>query len=114
MSNENIVCSHELIVRFDQLDDGSVNWLVQPSEAVANTTHASFEELAAAGAPLAALGIRALWELLGEKLIGVALERANGYLWKEAYRRLDQQVAGDSFAVEGELASDDEGSVVVH
>jgi len=114
MSNENIVCTHELTVRFDQLDDGSVNWLVQPSEAVANTTHASFEELTEAGAPLAALGIRALWELLGENLIGCALDKANGHLWKAAYLRLDQQVAADSFAVEGELAGDGEESVVVH
>jgi len=111
MSNENIVCTHELTVRFDQLDDGSVNWLVQPSEAVANTTHASFEELTEAGAPLAALGIRALWELLGENLIGFALDKANGQLWKEAYKRLDMQVALGSPAVEGELAGDIEGGV---
>ncbi len=78
MSNENIVCSHELIIRFDQLEDGSVNWLVQPSAAVANTSHASFEELIEAGAPLSALGIKALWELLGEKLIAFALEKAMG------------------------------------
>ena len=114
MSNENIVCSHELTVRFDQLEDGTVNWLVQPSEAVANTTHASFGELAAAGAPLAALGIRALWELLGENLIGFALDKANGHLWKAAFLRLDQQVSPDSLALEGELAGDGEESVVVH
>jgi len=79
-----------------------------------NTTHASFDELAAAGAPLAALGIRALWELLGEDLITLALGKANGHLWKEAFKRLDQQVAADSFAVEGELVGDGEESVVVH
>ena len=114
MSNENIVCTHELTVRFDQLEDGSVNWLVQPSEAVANTTHASFEELTEAGAPLAALGIRALWELLGENLIGFALDKANGHLWKAAFLRLDQQVSPDSLALEGELAGDVDESVVVH
>ncbi len=114
MSNENIVCSHELIVRFDQLEDGTVNWLVQPSAAVANTVDSSFDELTAAGAPLSALGIRALWELLGEKLIAFALDKANGYLWKEAYKRLDQQVTLDSLGVEGELASDAEEAVVVH
>ncbi len=114
MSNENIVCSHELVVRFDQLEDGTVNWLVQPSDAVANTTHASFDELATAGAPLSALGIRALWELLGEKLIAFALDKANGYLWKEAFKQLDQRVALDSFAGEGELAGDAEEAVVVH
>ncbi len=114
MSNENIVCSHELIVRFDQLEDGTVNWLVQPSAAVANTTHASFDELAATGAPLSALGIKALWELLGEKLIGLALGKANGHLWKEAYKRLHLQVSPDSLAVEGEVSSDAEEVVVVH
>jgi hypothetical protein len=29
MSNENIVCSHELVVRFDQFEDGTVSWIVQ-------------------------------------------------------------------------------------
>ena len=114
MSDKNIVCSHELVIRFDQLEDGSVNWLIQPSAAVASTTHASFEELAEAGAPLSALGIKALFELLGEKLIAFALDKANGYLWKDAYKRLDQQVAHDSFAGEGELASDADESKVIH
>ena len=114
MSNENIVCSHELIVKFDQCEDGTVSWLIQPSDAIANTTHASFDELVKAGAPLSALGIRALWELLGEKLITFALDKANGHLWKGAYRRLDEQVAFESLDVEGELTSDAEEGVVVH
>ena len=114
MSNENIVCSHELVVRLDQLEDGTVNWLVQPSEAVANTTHASFDEMVDAGAPLSALGIRALWELMGDKLVHLALEQANGYLWKSAYRQLLQQAALDAWPVEGELVSDAEDAVVIH
>mgnify|MGYP001550869188 CR=1 FL=1 len=85
MSNENIVCSHELVVRFDQLKDGSLNWLIQPDEAVENTSHASFDELAEAGAPLSAMGIRALWEMLRENLVFLALEQANGHIWKAGY-----------------------------
>ena len=114
MSNENIVCSHELVVRLDQLEDGTVNWLVQPSEAIANTTHASFDEMVDAGAPLSALGIRALWELMGDKLVHLALEQANGYLWKSAYRQLTQQAALETSPVEGELVSDAEDAVVIH
>ena len=114
MSNENIVYSHELTVRLDQMEDGTVNWLVQPDTAVENTSHASLDELAVAGAPLSALGIRVLWEMLGENLIFLALERANGHLWKRAFNELQQHLADDPFAVEGELAGDAEEPVVVH
>ena len=114
MSTKDIVCSHELVITFDQLEDGSVNWLVKPSAAVASTSHASFEELVEAGAPLSALGIRALRELLSDNLITFALDRANGFLWKGAYKRLDQQVAPNSLTVEGELVSDVEESTVIH
>ena len=114
MSNENIVCSHELTVRFDQLEDGSVNWLVQPNEAVANTTHASFEELTAAGAPLAALGIRALWELLGENMVELALDRANNYLLRDYFRQLEQLSLPELEDIEGTVVSDSEESAVIH
>ena len=113
MSNENIVCSHELVVRFDQLEDGSVNWLVQPDASIEDTSHASFDELAAAGAPLSAMGIRALWELLGENLVFLALEKANGYLWKELYRlQRQQRLPGPD--VDGLVGGEAGEGVVVH
>ena len=114
MSNANIVCTHELTVTLDQLEDGTVNWLIQPDEKVESTSHASYDELAVAGAPLAALGIRALWEMLQNNLIYLALEQANGHLWKEAYNRLEQQIGFDPFALEGELAADAEEPAIVH
>lgn len=114
MSTKDIVCTHKLVIKFDQLEDGSVNWHVKPSAAITNTSHASFEELVEAGAPLSALGIRALRELLSDNLITFALDRANGFLWKDAYKCLDQQEAPDSLTVEGELVSDVEESRVVH
>ena len=83
MSNEKAIYSHELTIRFDQDADSVVSWTVQTDDAVANTCHASYDELARAGAPLAALGIRALFDLLGEDMIHLALYKANGYLWKE-------------------------------
>ena len=84
MSNENIVCSHELVVRFDQLEDGTVNWLVQADAAIESTSHASFDELARAGAPLAALGIRALSELIHPDIINAALNTGNMHVWRRA------------------------------
>ena len=87
MSNENIVCSHELLVRFDQSDDGGVTWYVLPDESVRQTRQISYDDLAAAGIPLSALGVRVLSELLVENLIQLALDKANGYLWKECYRK---------------------------
>ncbi|MDX2427891.1 MAG: hypothetical protein QNK22_04305 [Xanthomonadales bacterium] len=114
MSNENIVCSHELVVRFDQLDDGTVNWLVQADAAIENTNHASFDELVKSGAPLAALGIRALSELIHPDIINAALSKGNMHLWKECYLQLIEQVSPDSHAVEGELAGDADNVVAIH
>ncbi len=51
MSNENIVYSNELVVRFEQDAEGAVNWIVKPDAAVDSTSHATLDELARAGAP---------------------------------------------------------------
>ena len=114
MSNENIVCSHELVVRFDQLEDGTVSWIVQADAAIENTNHASFDELAKSGAPLAALGIRALSELIHPDIINAALSKGNMHLWKECYLQVIEQVSPDSHAVEGELAGDADNVVAIH
>ena len=112
MSNENIVCSHELVIRFDQLEDNTVNWIVQADAAIENTMHASLDELAKSGAPLAALGIRALSDLLHPDIINAALSTGNMHLWKECYLRLSEQVCLDSPAIDGELVADE--AVVIH
>ncbi len=114
MSNVNVVCSHQLVVRFDQLEDGTVDWFVNADAAIESTTHASFDELARAGAPLAALGIRALWELVYPEIINAALNTGNMHVWKECYLRLSKQVSPDSRAIEGVLARDADDGVVIH
>ena len=114
MSNENIVCSHQLVIRFDQLEDNTVNWIVQADAAIENTKHASLDELAKSGAPLAALGIRALSELLHPDIIKAALSTGNMHLWKECYLRLSEQVSPGTSSIEGELGRDADEAVVVH
>ena len=114
MSNNNVVLSHELTIRFDQDADNVVSWTVQADDAVANTCHASFEELVEAGAPLAALGIRALFDLLGEDLIRLVLDKANGYLWKECFRLQSQRCLPGADDVDAALVCDPEEGVVIH
>ena len=114
MSNEKAIYSHQLVVRFDQDADNVVSWIVQTDDAVANTCHASYDELAGAGAPLAALGIRALFDLLGEDMINLVLDKANGYLWKECYRLQGQQCLPGSDDIDGTVVGDSEEGVVVH
>ncbi len=114
MSNENIVYANELTVRFEQDENGTVSWSVKPDAAVDQTSHASFDELAQAGAPLSALATRALWELLYQEIIAVALDRGNMYLWKDCYRQLQNQTQVDSRTIEGELVSDAAEAIVIH
>jgi len=114
MSNENIVCSHELVIRFEQLEDNTVNWIVQADETVEKTSFASLDELACAGAPLAALGVRALSDLIHPDIIKAALDVGNMHLWKEYYLRLSEQVSPASHAIEGELAVKSDEAIVIH
>jgi len=114
MSNKKAVFSHQLVVRFDDDDDGRVSWTVRPDNVILDTMNASYEELAEAGVPLAALGIRALWELLGENLVVLALDRANNYLLKDRFRRLEQLSLPESDDIEGTVVSDSEENAVIH
>ena len=77
MSNEKVLCSHELVIRFDQHADNRVSWHVIPDEEVQNSQDLSLTDLAECNAPLAALGIRALWKLCMDGLIFNSLEQAN-------------------------------------
>lgn len=78
MSEEKVLCSHVLTIRFDQLEDNRVNWYIEPDALVATTERFGLIDLAECGAPLAAMGIRALWKLCVDGLVYHALEQANG------------------------------------
>ena len=77
MSDEKVLCSHVLTIRFDQLEDNRVNWYIQPDEQIGSTQSLSLIDLAECNAPLAAMGIRALWKLCADGLVFNALEQAN-------------------------------------
>ena len=57
MSSKEIVHSHQLVITFNQNENAQVFWEIAPDNAVDKTREASYEQLAKAGAPLAALGI---------------------------------------------------------
>lgn len=77
MSEEKVLCSNVLTIRFDQLEDNRVNWYIEPDDKVWDTQALSLIDLAERGAPLSALGIRALWKLCIDGLVFNALEQAN-------------------------------------
>jgi hypothetical protein len=114
MSNDKAVFSHELVVRFEEDGDRQINWTVRPDSAILNTLDASLEELVEEGAPLAALGIRALWELLGENMVVLALDRANNYLLMDYFKGLKQSSLPELDDIEGTVVSDPEENALVH
>jgi hypothetical protein len=87
MSDSRVVTSHVLTVRFDQLEDNSIQWYVEPDNQVHRTGNLSMLDLAECGAPLAAMGIRALWKMCIDGLVHNALEQAND-VHAAAMRRL--------------------------
>lgn len=78
MSEENVLSTYELVIRFDQHEGNRVTWYIEPDEEVWKTRSLGLIDLAECGAPLAALGIRALWKLCADGLVFNALEQANG------------------------------------
>jgi len=87
MSEERVVCSHHLSIRFDQLEGNRVNWYVEPDDEVLKSQGLSLIDLAECGAPLSALGIRALWKLCIDGLVFNALEQASS-IQSEVSKRL--------------------------
>ena len=87
MSEEKVLCSHELVIRFDQLENNQVNWYVIPDEKVLNTQSLSLIDLAECRAPLSAMGIRALWKLCADGLVYNSLEQASS-IQSEVGKRL--------------------------
>ena len=77
MTIENPVYVNEVVVTFKGDDQNNVSWSVRTDESVSNSMHASFEELARSGAPLSVMGIRALYEILCENMVVLALEKGN-------------------------------------
>ena len=77
MSEERVVCSHHLSIRFEQLEGNRVNWYVEPDDEVLRTRDLSLIDLAERGTPLSALGIRALWKLCVDGLVFNSLEQAD-------------------------------------
>ena len=87
MSNEKVLCSNVLTIRFDQLEDNRVNWYVEPDDDVLENQVLSLVDLAERGAPLSALGIRALWKLCIDGLVFNSLEQANS-INAEVHKRI--------------------------
>jgi hypothetical protein len=77
MSEEKVLCSNELTIRFDQLEDNRITWYVTPDDSILETQDLSLIDLAECGAPPSALGIRALWKLCVDGLVFNSLEQAN-------------------------------------
>ena len=87
MSEERVVCSHHLSIRFEQLEGNRVNWYVEPDDEVLRDRGLSLIDLAERGAPLSALGIRALLKLCIDGLVFNSLEQANS-IQSEVGKRL--------------------------
>ena len=114
MSNENPVHVNQLVVTFEGDDENNVSWEVQADDSVAKTMHASFDELARAGAPLSALGTRALFEMLCENLVVLALEKGNLYQCKEYIREHNEPRLSSADDIEGTVVNDIAEGVVIH
>ena len=114
MSNENPVYVNELVITFEGDDQNNVSWRVRVDDSVANTMHASFEELARAGAPLSAMGIRALYEIVCENMVDLALEKGNLFQCREYLREMREQNLSTADDIEGTLTDDVAEGVVMH
>jgi len=114
MSNNEVVYSSELRIRFDQHSDGGVTWYVNPDQTVSDTYEHSHQELAAAGVPIAILGIRLLSEFCDTSLMNLTLGRASGYLWKAYAQRLESEAEFASNDFEGSVVTDSGEKVAIH
>lgn len=76
MSEENVVYAHELLIRFEQLEDGTIHWYLMPDEATWRTKNMSLIDMAEGDAPLSAMSIRALWKLCADGTVLSSLSLA--------------------------------------
>jgi hypothetical protein len=114
MSSEKVVYSHQLVITFTQDENAHVLWEIAPDNAVLKTREASYEQLAKAGAPLAALGIRVLFDMLSEQIITLALDKANNQIWREQLGQLQQLLTAEAPVLESGSGTGAEERVVVH
>ena len=104
MSNEITIHKHELHVVFEEDESARINWTITADEPIERTLGLSCEELIEADAPLAALGIKVLHELLAEQMIDLALNKADNYRWRKLFQSI-QDAADDAPAqLEGPTA----------
>ena len=99
MSEERVVCSHHLTIRFDQLEGNRVNWYVEPDDEVLRDRGLSLIDLAERGAPLSALGIRALLKLCIDGLVFNSLEQADSIQFEVSKRLVSGPPLIDAEAV---------------
>ncbi len=95
MSNDKVLCSHELTIRFDQIEDNQVQWRVIPDADVLETVERSLIDLAECGVPLSLMGIRALTKLCQDGLVFNALEQAHSIKLEVAKRQVAGPVHAD-------------------
>ena len=114
MTTEKIIHSHQLVITFNQDENAHVHWQITPDNAVESTSEATCEQLAKAGAPLAALGIRVLLDMLSEQLITIALDKANNHIWQEHLIQLQNAMTGETPALEAGVDAESEEVVVIH
>jgi len=114
MSNENPVFVNKLVVTFEGDDQNNVSWKVRADDDVMETLHSSFDELVRAGAPLSVLGIRALYEILCQNQVVLALEKGNLYQCREHIREHNESSLGRADDIEGVVESDAVEGVVIH
>jgi len=77
MNDKKPVCSHELTVRYEQFEDGSIQYHLLPDQNVRETHPASLITLAEHGAPVSLMGIRALWKFCHDGAVLSSLELAS-------------------------------------
>ena len=77
MSEDTVVRSHAMTIRFDEYEDGRIGWRLKTDEVIERTDNLSLVELAECGAPLSIVGIRALSKVCLDGAIYNALETAS-------------------------------------
>ena len=102
MTTDNVIHSNELTIRFDQMEDGTINWWILPDDRVRNSQEFSLLDLAEYDAPLCAMGIRALWQLCNDGLVNASLETANAIKYG-----VDQRIAIGRAAAELDLGAEE-------
>ena len=113
MSNENPGYVNQLVITFESDDRNNVTWTVRADDAVKATMHMDMAELVRAGAPLSALGIRALYDIVCENVLELALQRGNLYQCREWLQNLIEPSA-DRANGNDSLEGDVPAGVLIH